>query len=109
MHADIEIQSAAKLPTRHFRFSRVTGARSSLYRWLYSRSGNTAGSTSGAIGLAEPLIRANMLPYFGNTGNQVIRRFRRLVTINRPAKRDGLHMCLLGRIQMPKICRPLFD
>ena len=49
----MEIQSAAKLPTFHFRRSLVTGARSSLYRWLYSRSGNTAGSMSGAIGLEE--------------------------------------------------------
>ena len=55
MQADIEIQSAAKLPTRHLRRSRVTGARSSLYKWLNSRSGKTAGSTSGAIGLEPPL------------------------------------------------------
>src|ERR1041385_4469342 len=49
MQADIEIQSAAKLPTRHVRRSSGTGARSSLLSALDSSEGARAGMTMGCL------------------------------------------------------------
>ena len=49
MHADIEIQSAAKLPTRHFRRLGGTGARSALNRLLPCNSASCSLVSSGWI------------------------------------------------------------
>ncbi len=61
MQADIEIQSAAKLPTRQVRRSRGTGARSRLYRVLGSSSIET--STSGASTLVLMLVIVIVLEF----------------------------------------------
>lgn len=56
MHADMEIQSAAKLPTRHLRCSDETGARSALKSGLDLSSANCAGERSDWMGF---MIRFN--------------------------------------------------
>src|SRR5216684_2066021 len=46
MQADMEIQSAAKLPSRHLRREAGTGARSELKRLLFCSSANWASVSS---------------------------------------------------------------
>ena len=60
MQADIEIQSAAKLPTRQVRRSGGTGARSGLESGLAARS-----ASSGAV----PGMRAHIVPEARAAGN----------------------------------------
>jgi hypothetical protein len=66
MHADMEIQSAAKLPTRHLRRPAGTGARSLLKSLLWLNSASWLGVKSAAIGfmrVAGPLSYARNLLY----------------------------------------------
>ena len=50
MHADMETQSAAKLPTRHLRCAEETGARSALKSRLELSSASCAGERSDWMG-----------------------------------------------------------
>jgi hypothetical protein len=50
MHADMEIQSAAKLPTRHLRSAEETGERSALKSGLDLSSASCAGDRSDWMG-----------------------------------------------------------